>query len=322
MSEGPRDDYLWDPKGSPDPEIERLERAFGPLRWRERPLLALPGRRRPALAAAAAASLLLAGGLGWAILGRGRGAGGEVGGFFVETLRGEAQVAAGDGMCREGAGRIRSGDRIRCGPGASARVRVGPIGSIELEERSALRIERGDDEAYGVFLERGSLSASIFAAPRVFQVGTPSGIAVDLGCVYRTTVDEEGRTTLAVLSGRVSFEVPGRKVLVPARASCRAYPDRGPGTPVWVDAPERYRACVERLDAGADPEALGEVLSGSRPKDSLTLWHLLGHGDEAVRQRAFDRLAGIRAPPAGLRRDGVKDRKALERWRDEIERFW
>ncbi|HEU5393401.1 MAG TPA: hypothetical protein VFV36_01235, partial [Candidatus Methylomirabilis sp.] len=147
------------------------------------------------------------------------------------------------------------------------------------------------------------------------------GIAVDIGCVYRTLVDEEGRTTLAVLSGRVSFEVPGRKVLVPADASCRAYPGRGPGLPVWEDAPGGLAAAVERLDEGPDPGALAKVLEVVRPKDSLTLWHLLEHADAEVRRAAFERLSQIAAPPEELR-EGAADREALERWRDKLERFW
>ncbi len=318
MSEGPRDDYLWDPKSPPDPDVVRLEEALAGHRWKERPLRSLDRPRRWRVAASAAA-LLVAVGTGWWLLGRGSGAPGA--GFHVEDLRGEAAiVAAGGGLC-QGGDRIRAGDTVRCGPGGMARLRVGPIGLIELEEKSALRIEEGAAESYRVYLERGGLVASIFAAPRVFQVGTPSGIAVDLGCVYRTLVDEEGRTTLAVLSGRVSFEVRGRKVLVPADASCRAYPDRGPGLPVWEDAPEGFAAAVERLDAGPDAGALAKVLEAARPKDSLTLWHLLEHADAEVRRAAFVRLSQFAAPPEDFR-EGAADREALERWRVQLQRFW
>jgi len=318
MSEGPRDDYLWDPKAPPDPDVVRLEKALAGHRWKERPLRSLdrPRRWRPL---AAAAALLLAGGGGWWMLGRGSGSSGA--GFHLENLRGEAGIVAAGGEACRGTDRVRAGDTVRCGPGGTARLRVGPIGLIELEEKSALRIEEGAAEAYRVYLERGALVASIFAAPRVFQVGTPSGIAVDLGCVYRTLVDEEGRTTLAVLSGRVSFEVPGRRVVVPADASCRAYPGRGPGLPVWEDAPEGFAAAVERLDAGPDAAALAKVLEAARPKDSLTLWHLLEHADAEVRRAAFDRLSRIEAPPEGLRA-GAADREALERWRVQLQRFW
>ena len=31
------DDYLWDPKATPDPDVERLERALGALRYVEEP---------------------------------------------------------------------------------------------------------------------------------------------------------------------------------------------------------------------------------------------------------------------------------------------
>ncbi|HKB16103.1 MAG TPA: FecR family protein [Planctomycetota bacterium] len=317
MSEEPRDDYLWNPEAPPDPEVARLEKALAGYRWKERPLRSLDRPRRWRVAAAAAA-LLLACGVGWWAL-RSSGAPGP--GFHLEHLRGEVGVVGAGGALCQGTEGIRAGDTVRCGPGGKARLRVGPIGSIDLEEKSALRIEEGAAQAYRVYLERGALVASIFAAPRVFQVGTPSGIAVDLGCVYRTIVDEEGRTTLAVLSGRVSFEVPGRKVVVPADASCRAYPGRGPGIPVFGDAPEGFAAAVERLDAGPDAAALAKVLEAARPKDSLTLWHLLEHADAEVRRAAFDRLSRIEAPPEGLRA-GAADREGLERWRVQLQRFW
>ncbi|HJZ89136.1 MAG TPA: hypothetical protein VKN99_28390 [Polyangia bacterium] len=32
------DQYLWDGSGAPDPEVERLERVLGRLRWREQPM--------------------------------------------------------------------------------------------------------------------------------------------------------------------------------------------------------------------------------------------------------------------------------------------
>ena len=56
------DDYLWDRSGAPDPEIERLERALAPLRFRERAgRWAQPPRAaRVRWALAAAAVVLLA----------------------------------------------------------------------------------------------------------------------------------------------------------------------------------------------------------------------------------------------------------------------
>jgi hypothetical protein len=61
-----KDDYLWDRSGEPEAEIERLERTLGRLRHQPRPLdlpRSRPQPRRffPALAAAAALILMVAG---------------------------------------------------------------------------------------------------------------------------------------------------------------------------------------------------------------------------------------------------------------------
>ncbi|MSR47227.1 MAG: hypothetical protein EXS13_09205 [Planctomycetes bacterium] len=164
---------------------------------------------------------------------------------------------------------LHVGDRIVCDPGGSARVRVGDVGSLRLAEATRLRVAAGHGDATreGAFhleLERGTVSATIFAAPRVFALGTPCGIAVDLGCIYDTTVDEDGRTFLSVVSGKVSFESDGRKVHVPSGAGCRAWPGFGPGTPTWSDSPEEIRAAVERHDAARaahDPAAAEAALA-------------------------------------------------------------
>ena len=54
------DDYLWDRSGSPDPDVERLERTLGPLRYRHRSdFVQPPVPRTHILRAAAAAAVLV-----------------------------------------------------------------------------------------------------------------------------------------------------------------------------------------------------------------------------------------------------------------------
>ena len=104
------EDYLWDKSGEPDPEVERLEKALGSLRYRRpaEPLplpAAAPTRRSfrlsfsPALAAAAALLfLILAGGV-WLGLRRpdfsteGLGAVADSGGAPQQEKRPEADVS-------------------------------------------------------------------------------------------------------------------------------------------------------------------------------------------------------------------------------------
>lgn len=70
-----RDDYLWDRSGTPDAEIERLERTLGRLRHKPGPLVLpdLRPQRRPlltGLAAAAGVALMLLGAGAWLALQR------------------------------------------------------------------------------------------------------------------------------------------------------------------------------------------------------------------------------------------------------------
>ena len=322
------EDYLWDRGGPPDPELERLERALSPYRWRGPSPAWEDGNLRPGYAekspwrfglpvALAAGALLVCGTLWWP----GRRQDAAPAHYRIEYLAGKFTAAAAGGA-------VPLGERLITDPATRARLHVGDIGVVELEPESELHVMEpsGDGADYQLFLARGRLTASIFAAPRLFQVGTPSGLAVDLGCVYRATVEDDGGALLQVISGRVSFEGAARAALVPAGASVRAYPDLGPGTPVWDDAPEAWRAAVAYLDrppAAKDPaaglaEALDTVLATGRERDSLTLWHLLGHADRQLRARVYDRLARLAPPPPGVTRDGcvAGDARELERWRD------
>jgi hypothetical protein len=380
-------DYLWDRSGAPDPEIVALEGALASRRWSGRLPEALePAPVAPlsrgdrilrllprALAASLIAAGLIAAGLAaWHGLMEPHDSPADsdsliaeapqpavdrpavaASPYSIESSDGRFQVEA----ARAADGALVAGSRLVTQPESRVTLRVGPIGRVTVEPETRLRIEDATAGAgatsggeYLLWLERGSISASIFAAPRLFQLGTPSGIAVDMGCMYTASVDEAGVTRLAVTLGQVSFETPQRHVLVPAGASTRAWPGRGPGTPVWDDATPEFRAAVERLDelsgrvesgatgapgatdgAIAGPArmqaevALATVLETQRPEDSLSLWHLLDDelGDE-LRGRTYDKLEALAPPPAGVTREGclARDREQLLAWRDTLGWAW
>jgi hypothetical protein len=62
------------------------------------------------------------------------------------------------------------------------------------------------------------------------------------------------------------------------------------------------------------------VLSLARPRDALSLWHLLSRLEGAERARVFDSLASLVPPPAGVTRAGVLRGDAAMRdlWWDEL----
>lgn len=337
MNDG-REDWLWDRRGEPDPQVAALESELARHRWSGRlpqvelPRSAEPARRaawRPALAASLAAAALFAGSLWWwSRSGSSHVAPAQ---YLESALAYRAEALAGTLDAAE----LRTGDRLVTDAATRARVAVGDIGSLVVEPDSVVRIERpgpglAADAEHLLWLERGAVTASIFAAPRLFQLGTPAGLAVDLGCVYTARVQDDGTTRLAVVSGQVAFEAEQRRVTVPSGASTVARPGRGPQTPAWDDAPQAWRAAVERLDEqvarGAAPEALDGVLAGARAEDSLTLWHLLAWPalQRDDRARVLDRLAQRAPLPEGVSREAclALEEGALEAWRDELGWSW
>jgi hypothetical protein len=94
---------------------------------------------------------------------------------------------------------------------------------------------------------------------------------------------------------------------------CATRPHVGPGTPYFEDASTALKSALSSFDAdtagGGTREsraaALQMVLSQARPRDALTLWHLLFRTEGAERESVYARLSALVPPPAGVTRDGV-----------------
>src|SRR5262249_40426148 len=141
-------------------------------------------------------------------------------------------------------------------------------------------------------------AATIVAPPRLFLVETASALAVDQGCAYRIDVDDRGAGEVHVTAGWITLSGRDREAVVPAGATCPLSPDSGPGIPVFDDAPAALREALARTDLDA-------ILAAARPRDALTLWHLVQRAGASERGRVFDRLAALAPPPAPVTRDGV-----------------
>jgi hypothetical protein len=174
-------------------------------------------------------------------------------------------------------------------------------------------------------LARGTIKAAISAPPRLFFVNTASGVAVDLGCEYELKTDEEGSGLLHVTRGWVSFQWEGLESLVPAGASCPTRPRTGGGVPYFDDAAESLKHALEVFAReGARSDALRIILSESRVRDTLTLWHVLSRVQAADRGRVFDRIAALTPVPADVSRDRALalDPETLKRWKDALAWTW
>jgi hypothetical protein len=152
-------------------------------------------------------------------------------------------------------------------------------------------------------LDRGLLHAFIWAPPRQFVVDTPSARAVDLGCQYELSVSDSGAGFLRVQTGWVAFQAGRNESFIPAGAACRTSKERGPGIPYFEDAPAELRSALESYETTAAPRACERVLASARPKDGLTLWHLLQRTGAAQRPAVFDRYAALVPLPASVTRE-------------------
>ena len=168
------------------------------------------------------------------------------------------------------------------------------------------------------------MHAMIWAPPGQFVVDTPSAIAIDFGCRYTLEVRGDGSGVLRVEAGWVGFEHAGGRSLVPAGAVSDTRPGRIPGTPHFEDASSAFSAALDVIDFGGTAEArraaVDTVLTASRPRDAISLWHLLSRIDGEGRARIYDRLESLVPPPAGVSRQGILggDHAMLDAWWDEL----
>jgi hypothetical protein len=319
------DDYLWDPAAAPDPEIERLEALLRPAAYRATPLRAaeMPRRRRRirvgVWAALAATALLAVGGL--SVLRRARVA--RATPWTVMAERGTPVVRNAAGASVGGV--LALGGVVETDAQSSAALAVGRIGRAEIGPGSRLRLVGDGASEHRLALERGTMHASIDAPPRYFLVQTASALAVDLGCVYTLTVDEQGNGRLTVEEGEVELQFGDVKVAVLAGNAASLRNGAGPGLPVPLRADMALRRAAASYDADpASDAALDQLLAATDARSTITLWHLLQRASPAARERVYARLAAIAPPPATVTRERVLrgESGALQRWRTDLQPSW
>src|SRR5207302_1046317 len=239
-------------------------------------------------------------------------------GWEVRSLAGAPRIGASR---IRNTGQLRAGQVLETDAASRASISVGEIGQVEGEPSTGLRLVEARDSRGRLALDRGTIRAAIWAPPGQFIVDTPPAVAVDLGCAYTLTVDDSGAGLVRTTLGWVGFKLDGRESFIPAGAACATRPGIGPGTPYIDDASAPFRLALTKLDFGHErPEfedaQLRIVVSQARPRDALTLWHLLARLSGRDRARVYDRLAALVPPPTGVTRDGVLggDRRMLDLW--------
>ena len=318
------DNYLWDRTGKPDPEVQRLERLLSQFRS-DQPVpemgtIQAPARRtrfwvlwRP-LVAIAAMVILVAG--VWEVLQRSKPS------WDVASIQGSPKI----GSSRMGeVGRLTVGQWLETDAGSRAILSIGKIGQVEIEPNTRVRLVKARATEHRIALARGTMHATIWAPPRLFFVDTPSATAVDLGCAYTLTVDDTGAGLLHVTHGWVAFDFHGRESFAPEGALCATRPGVGPGTPYYEDSSASFQHALTQLDFGPPAAsghriALDTVLSEARPRDALTLWHMISRVDAKERGPVYDRMAELTPPPPGVTRDGILrlDQHMMDLWWDQL----
>jgi len=293
------DDYLWDQSGPPDPETVRLEETLAPFRYRTRPLDFQRAPRHVPRGAAGkpwrwiAAAAVVAGAIAVRLMTPTE----QPTGWRIDGASGIAQVGREQAVVSS---HILHGDVLSTGAGAQMALSAEDIGRIEIGPQSELRASTDRQ----VTLNRGMLHAFIWAPPREFVVNTPSSRAVDLGCEYTLNVDSTGNGLVRVLLGWVAFQFHDNESFIPAGAECITRKTAGPGIPFYEDAPEALRTSLARFEQG-DAAWLGGILAAARPRDGITLWHLLTRVPAKDRNAVFDRFAQLVPLPAEVTREGM-----------------
>jgi len=340
-------DYLWDASGDPDPQIQHLEKTL--LRFRHSgasalsiltiemtlPLTLASRFWLPCFATATIVALALTANV---ILRRGPFYSDTAGssGWNVARIEGSPQIGGAFITDQQGNTKLRVGQTLQTNASSSASISDRDLGEVKVEPNSRVRLLQADSDRKRIQLDVGTIHAMIWAPPGQFVVDTPSAVAVDLGCAYTLQVSPDGSGTIRTSLGWVGFHLNGRDSFIPAGAMCPTRPRVGPGTPYFEDAPEAFRNALTQFDFNATTDearasALKTILSLARPRDGLTLWHLLSRTNGENRELVYDRFAALVPPPPGVTRDGVLQLQSamLDAWWNVLDlgdisvwRFW
>lgn len=313
------DDYLWEKKGEPDADVERLERVLRPLGRKDGdPFVVATVPHRPRLfvwaaLAAVAATVVVA-----VSLQRNTetppmppvAAPTVATGPKIHDATGDAAVGVGEWI------ETKDADR---------QILVGDLGRVTLAAQSRLQVRHVSDEETRLYLARGSMEAvvSADARPRFFQVDTDAARCVDLGCRYTLDVAPSGDATVRVVTGQVAFETATREVFVPAGAVAVARKGRGPGTPRFEDARETLVAAFDAYDAATESAdrrrelARAALDSVTEARDTLPAWHLLQDEDAEIVRAAASRLEAVagKCEVAAT----ATPREVREAWKERLE---
>lgn len=317
----PTAEYLWNKTGAPDREVERLETLLRPygiqpsqLTWQGAAGTTRRAPRRVWFAILAAAALIV---IALIIRGRFSWQPGEP--WTVDSLAGRPQIS---GITVATRGKLAVGEAIETDSASRARIHVARLGVIDVEPGSRIRLITTNDKHHRIRLERGTISAHMWAPPFSLAVDTPSAVLFDLGCAFVLHVEEDGHGVVSVTSGWVEFQTPSRNVIIPEGARAETIPEIGPGTPYFPDAAAAFKSALASFDTHpnekfARADAIRIVLAHARPRDGLTLLNLLNEVSPQQREMIVDRLNRLVPLPSGYTQSEVVNLQT-----DALNSYW
>lgn len=203
-------------------------------------------------------------------------------------------------------GIIRIGERLFTDSESRARLKAESIGEIDVEPESEIQIKETKSFEYRLVLSKGKINARTWSAPKLFSIKTPTAEIKDLGCLYDVFVDGNSTTRLNVKSGWVLMESGNKKSLLPEGTTCFSDRLNGLGTPFYSCASETFRSVLRKLDfEKGNRQELEILLSESRKRDLITLFHLLKNLDQESRVMIFDKIKALHDVSTNISREEV-----------------
>ena len=167
----------------------------------------------------------------------------------VKVVNGKVRVGSED---VSGNARLAVGEWLETEGDSCADVTVSSIGHVEIQSNTRIRLVETKPTEHRLELERGKLSARIWAPPRLFFVDTPSAVAADIGCAYTLEVDDNGASMLRVTSGWVALELKDRESMVQLGQPVKHVRELT-GTPYFEDSAPEFRQSLKKVDFDSDP---------------------------------------------------------------------
>ncbi len=278
------DQYLWDKSGVQGREIQDLEELLGQFRHRSPikrpPVWQMPRRGwwLPAAAALAVCSVAIPLSLR-----------GPVSDWRYTAVKNEAI-------------QVRTGQTLDTGA-STATLESRLTGELQIKPNSRLRLVASGDRQQRFELEQGTIHALIWAPPGKFIVDTPVARTIDLGCRYTLQMSKSGEGVLSVDIGWVAFEWQGVESFIPAGASSKTNPKKGPETPWFTDAFPELQSALVAFDAGQG--SLESALRNARVRHAMTVWHLMTRSKGEAPSQAYNVLAELTPLPAEAGREAI-----------------